>query len=589
MSEDTADDVREEKPPKYSKPRVMMIDVAGDAWKMLRDAGFNVHAGTYGHPYRVGMEGYKPVIGEANLVGLPEMEIVIVDLAPDIEEAPSGEKATPESEWDWWVKCSAGVIDPRPRFMMSAHKYTDRILEQGEGLFVIFADNPFLQVIEISRLHYGNRFEKGGTELTITNWSFLSILNQLRMQPDYGTEVSIAETNIITESLRPHLNHVSFSVALDVNRRHQNQEPLIPYFPLLRNKYGHTVGAMIGAKNGRGLVLILPQFKDKAAVLLDLFRNVLPNISPHLFPHFEGGQWIKRPEYEHPVVAEKSARQRGILQKADAEVAAIEETIRADRERLGFLHRILTATGDDLVAAIKRSLEFAGCPEVVDVDELIEGGANLQEDLRVPEQLRVLLLEVKGLAGFPREANTLQIAKFMLRRQREWRDKDVRGLCLINHQRHLPAAERDHDRVFTDAQVADATNLEFGLMTTWDLYRLLRGMERWGWPKEVVQQSLWQMGRTGLVPSNYSPVARVAHFFDGISVISLEILDGTELRPGDVLGYDLPLGWHQEAVAELQIRNHSVEVATSGQRAGHKTSLARSELTVGHVVYKVLS
>lgn len=64
-------------------------------------------------------------------------------------------------------------------------------------------------------------------------------------------------------------------------------------------------------------------------------------------------------------------------------------------------------------------------------------------DAAVPE-----LVEIKGIRGKPKEANSLQVTKYLAPRMREWGRTDLHGLTIINHQRNLPGLEREHDHVF---------------------------------------------------------------------------------------------------------------------------------------------
>ena len=81
---------------------------------------------------------------------------------------------------------------------------------------------------------------------------------------------------------------------------------------------------------------------------------------------------------------------------------------------------------------------------------------------------------------------------------------------MVNHQRNLPALDREHEKVFTQQQLDDATDDGTGLTTTWDLFRLVRGMMRWGWPASAVQDVLYGKGRLPSVPSHYPAAGTVA-------------------------------------------------------------------------------
>ena len=67
--------------------------------------------------------------------------------------------------------------------------------------------------------------------------------------------------------------------------------------PILSNKFKRCVGGLIVPEDSRGRVLILPQISKKPEAIVTLLREVLLDISPHLFPHIEGSQWVERDKY----------------------------------------------------------------------------------------------------------------------------------------------------------------------------------------------------------------------------------------------------------------------------------------------------
>lgn len=71
-----------------------------------------------------------------------------------------------------------------------------------------------------------------------------------------------------------------------------------------------------------------------------------------------------------------------------------------------------------------------------------------REDLRIYDDSPILLVEIKGISGFPRDAAALQVAKYLAPRMREWQRTDIQGLSIINHQRNLPGLDRDNKTPF---------------------------------------------------------------------------------------------------------------------------------------------
>lgn len=105
----------------------------------------------------------------------------------------------------------------------------------------------------------------------------------------------------------------------------------------------------------------------------------------------------------------------------------------------------------------------------MDVDEELEPGQRKREDLQVQGSSPTLLIEIKGIAGLPSEHDAM----------REWQRTDVAGLSIINDQRHLPGLQRKGEP-FTDDVLTKANEQRFGLLTTWDLFRLLRSFIKLG-------------------------------------------------------------------------------------------------------------
>ena len=150
----------------------------------------------------------------------------------------------------------------------------------------------------------------------------------------------------------------------------------------------------------------------------------------------------------------------------------------------------------------------------------------------------------------------------------------MRGVFLVNHHRNVPALERDHENVFTEQQLEDAESTGMGLTTTWDLFRLIRGMIQWNWPKKTVQDTFYGRGRLSQLPSHYSLIGTAVHFYDGASVVSIQLANGS-LRVGQRLGFLLPHGFFEEDVVSLGVEKQKVEQAQPGQKVGHKTTLGR--------------
>jgi len=186
----------------------------------------------------------------------------------------------------------------------------------------------------------------------------------------------------------------------------------------------------------------------------------------------------------------------------------------------------------------------------------------------------VLLLEIKGLSGRPRESDTMQVYKYISRRMKELGRTDVRGISIINHQRNIPPLERDNRNVFTKQQIDDANSNDIILLTTWDLFLLTRGMIKWKWNPKVIQELFYQKGTISKFPINYK------------GVIEVKIIDN-KIRKGQRIGYVTNLGFLEEEVKSLEIKNRKITEAIPGQIVGIKTIYSKDKLIQGTNVYIV--
>jgi hypothetical protein len=565
--------------PKYEKPKILLIDLDNKVLTAIKSEGYNVEAGSFGAPYKVTRsDSYVPLIAQLELPPYTEQEIVIIDLMPpDIVDKPSGEKATSDGQNDWWVRCSDGVIDPRPRIMAAVQADFDKILEYS-GVFIIFADGRYEQDIKWAHIskNYGFIIE---SDISFDNWSFLSILDSshLIIENKHGYEMSVISENYqIVSLLSKYIRRGSYRGTFRPTARYSNS-----WLTIANNKYGESVAGVTGSsvEDNHGWVFIFPQINNKADFLVQFLNEVLPDLTPKLFPHFEGGRWLHSPEYEISSILELKNRIQQIEDDAKQKINEIEKEIESEKIAFGYLYELLMQTGDELVRAVKRGLEMLGFKNVVDVDEEKEKAGEkgyLREDLQIRDKSPLLLIEVKGINGFPREAQSLQVWKYIAPRMRQLERTDIHGLSVVNHQKNLPALERDNDNPFGDDILTNAEDQHFGLLTTFDLYRLIRSYIKNRWAHEHIEPLFYRSGRISPIPINYELVGAIEHYWDAINVVSIRIESG-ELNVGDRIAFELPVEFDEQTVESMQIEKTTVNKAEVGALVGIKTHLTKHQ------------
>jgi hypothetical protein len=563
--------------PRFPKPKVLLIDLPDAVEQAALGAGFNAHSGTFGRPFRVEpSDRFGPVFPAFHLPNYTEQEIIVIDLTPP---SPSDHativKPVMEDQIGWWAKCSEGVIDPRPAGMVAAQNAFNRIWENG-GVFVVFAAPRIRQSLVLGSVRFGHFEPEEG--IKYDNWSFLPFLSTVHLAIDFdpGSESTVSRSLHVIESfLRRNQASLTFDCAF---------RPMYPltwesadpkFVPLMVNKHDAIIAGVIAARKlKKGRVYILPQVKDKAAAVLQLLQSVLPELSPHLFPFTEGGKWVQQEQYEHPGVLVKQAQQAAIRARAAEEIAELDQQIAAERAALGYLHGLLTHTGDELVADVKTALAAIEFRNVVDVDQKMRQAGDTaprREDLQAHDRSPVLIVDVKGIVDLPEDDEALQAQKHASIRVQEWKQLDVQGLAIINHQRHVPPLERDNQMPFRQEILEAAKLPPLGLMTTWDLFRLLRSFIRNNWRPEDVQPVFYRQGRIDPVPEHYEFLGTVAKVFKtSFGVVVLK-----ELRQGDRIAIETPVEFVEQTVESLVVDETPVEVAKAEDRTGIRPIFAK--------------
>jgi hypothetical protein len=573
--------------PKYPHPKILALDLPEADVGHLRDGGYSVVSGTFGQPFKVAKSSeYFHVAARARLPNYTEQEVVIADLeppepsdtAPDEDPPAAGIRAV-------WASCKRGIIDPRPRVMGLVQEHFDRIYAHG-GVF-IFLLGPSTDPEYVLAESYPDRRLRGATDLSCSNYDCLSILRRLTLTRDYGRELQEGETEAAKIiGVSRHLGGAGFLCSVRPNGSLEDR-----WLTLATNKYGDPVAGAIApspANGDKGWIFLLPRLQAPGRFIRELLDELLPNLVPRFFPHAEGSRWTRRVEYEFPEVLDLRAEIEGVEAEARKRAVELEQRIEQARHKHGFLHELLTSTGDELVTAVIRTLKLLGFQDVRNVDEE-EGegqGGRKREDIQVWDTSPVLLGEVKGIANLPREAGALQVTKYLRPRMKEWERTDIDGISIINHQRRLPALDRQNDQVFQDDVITNAQEQGFGLLTTWDLFRLARGFIRNGWTHDQVRGLFYRHGRIDPVPYHYDFVGVIDGFWEQPGALGLRLAGG-RVAVGDVLAYELKVDFIEETVTSLRLDNDTVTEASGDAHVGVATGLTKTQARDGTRVFRI--
>lgn len=553
--------------------------------------GYSAASGTFGQPFKVDRsDEFIHVPLQIQAPGLTEADIVIADL-----RGPKPDGDRPEIELpapgvlSIWSRLILGAVDPRPRAMAYARSHIDRIHEHG-GALIIVASARDAQPYVSSRIRsaaYGNVQLEYTTDEPWDNWGLSAIVSSFHVEPDYGREIvpTDAGRHLVPDSSAWE-GH--FTCTLEPPYSAEDR-----WIPLARNKYGKDIAGMLvpHRDSNEGWSIVLPRLDRIDEVVLHLFETLLPRVAPKLFQLGGNATWPDDTPYQHPEVLNLRRKIAEVQSRAEAEVLELENLVENEGRRQQHLHTLLTGTGDDLVEAVLTTMRQLGFVDVVDVDEAKrEAGQDdlKREDIHVRVDGRPTVLgEVKGIEGLPKEANSLQVAKYLIPRMKEWRTTDLRGLSVVNHQRHLPPLQRDNRNVFQGDVLANAEGQDITLLTTWDLFRIARSAAKLAWAFESVCPLFYVNGRADVVPSHYRSIGHIEAVWPQAQACAITLTG--ELKVGDTVAVETPVEFEEFCVESMRLNDEDIAVGQPGERIGIKSSGTSDLLKKGRRVFAVVS
>lgn len=562
---------------KYTKPLITLMDCNPAIAQKLVDAGYNVLSGSFGTPYTAPqntniVNAYRNNHLSQNYA---ESDIVIIDLTDKNPLSEIEEKQIfGANNRSIQVKVYSGIADSRPLIMYNSSYNFNRIFNNG-GIFIIFS-NP-----KINTDYY---FDGVSLE-SFSNYAFLSDLESQRFDalPDKGNNINLNDEITFAPLMKKYLEKSSFSAVLDT--RGFTKTAI-----LASNKFGQSISeAILPEEENQGVIFLFPHFNDKTGFIHELIESYLPDIKPELFPDHEGKHWIEEDIYQPLHVVELKNEIKQIEEKAKKDVEALSERIDAEKKQKEYLSTLLTGNSNALERAVEQSLRVIGFKDVLNCDEDLKNrGITIRdEDLHIRDGSPLILVEIKGVTGTSTQEDALQVSNYIPSRMKELSRLDVRGLSIINHQRNIPLSKREKNP-FTENVLTSAVKREIGLLTTWNLYRLVRSYIELGWTHEVVRDLFYKDGFIDAFPSHYELIGVVEGFMERHSVVGIRI-QSSQLCLGDRIAFEFDIHFREQVVESLQHENVAIEKSEIGQRVAVKTTFTKHELKDNMRVFRVNS
>lgn len=377
-----------------------------------------------------------------------------------------------------------------------------------------------------------------------------------------GSEVKLCDNNLSKVLFESFLDDISYCQVYqhptiwDENGKRINDKQ---FLPLLMNKSGGIVSYLWCSE--KDIILVLPQTKKKRELLQKVMQEFLFKYFSEYFPEVERALWLNQPTYYLPNQEEMLKEQEELTAKYNENLSALNKRIEMNKNKYSFLHKLLTATGDELVEACLKYFKWLGFENVIDKDKELDKEFN-EEDVQIEtEDKGLLLVEIKGINGTSTDAQCSQILKNVYRRREEQLRFDVFGLYIVNNERGVEPLSRTIPP-FNDQQIKDAVNEKRGLCYTWQLFNLYFEIEDGIITKQEAQNMLFNKGLIDFSPK-VSEVAVPHKYYRQHTIACLKISD-IKINVGDFFFYKEDDRWRKVKILTIKDGNEEFQTVSKG-------------------------
>lgn len=524
------------------KTNICCLDLTQECIDYLKSLDLNVYEGTLGSVFSIKWEriGYssKTVLVDVDYPeNLHEFHVFVHDVEnPHKREYKAVDHQIKEidSRENRHLECYQPVntYDLRPygSYMLS-HDF--QALKNFRRLEVIFAgcENQVEYVSNAISMHDPRH---------IGPFSNIGCWNLVRGVEKWGRRVKLEDLAVSKALFESRQNRVKYNRVFYLPTVIQDEKRVVDpqFLSLLSNEEGECVSYAY-FPSGNYVQFILPQVEDKAALLKDLFENVIFRFFSDYFPDVEARNWIHSNTYLLPDEKDIKLKIEAKREELEQEIKQLEEEEAAICEKNKPQKQLLTESGSTLVSSVKVFLEWLGFENVVDKDETLAEGELKEEDLCFDFEGTHVLLEVKGINGTSTDAECSQIDKIVSRRMRQLKTTDVHGVYIVNNQKNVEPLKRDMPP-FNDTQIKDAESQSRTMIYTSQLFALYSDIENGFISKEQARQCIMQAGLADFHQSLTS-LGVPYHYYQDDTVICLE-LPGITVSVGDMLLFKDDLG-----------------------------------------------
>lgn len=546
---------------KRKKTKICCLDLDTDCLNLLNKR-FDVYDGSLGKPIDVSGKNYRGLNLLLNYElprNIHEYEIFIEDMIKSDKIPYNKEENTRTevfgSEEYYFVSTHPQTVFDSCPFGSSIlneeiHKYRSR-----PAIRIAF-QAPF-QSLEYYFKNIADHYS--GQSIVHNNYEHLG---EFCLSSIAGHEVKLCDNDLSRTLFEPFLDDLSYCQVYEHPKKWGDEGKWVKdeqFLPLLMNKYGDIVSYLWLDK--KDIILVLPQAKRKRELLQKVMQEFVFKYFSAYFPEVEESLWLNQPTYYLPNQEDLLKEKENLTAKYNESLTALDKRIEMNNSKYSFLHKLLTATGDELVEACIKYFKWLGFKNIIDKDKELDKDFN-EEDVQIEtEDKGLLLVEIKGIHGTSTDAQCSQIFKNVFRRREERQRFDVFGLYIVNNERGVEPLSRTIPP-FNQQQIKDAINEKRGLCYTWQLFNLYFEIEDGIITKQEAQNMLFNKGLLDFAPK-VNEVAVPYKYYKQHTIVCLKI-SKVSINVGDFFFYQETGRWKKVKILTIKDGDKEFQTVSDG-------------------------
>ena len=526
------------------KTRVLGINLPDDVYSFLESEGMEVFHGTYGPKVdtrEVQLDwNTLPIKSQFKLPdNLHEYDVIIEDMHHDEivdYNLEDNNKDIAISEFNNHIRklyiCKPqNVFDPVP-LGCDLVKTGIEAKKNNTLIKILFQENPY----QILYFGIDSQNMVPGPRGSFSNYCYIENFSSKIISGDKVKLTEYALSHKLFDGLLSEISYVQTYRAPIIRELGYNEKKDDNFYPLLTNIQGDVISYMYYNKPRNSFTFMFPRVKYEKEIIKRLFNISLYKHFSDIFPSQTANAWLTKDEYELPDVIKLEHEKKAIKQKAEDEIEAKDNEIKACHDKLAFLYGMLTDTGEDLVEDVVTYLQWLGFVNVKKADDEVKEGGILQEDIQVELNANdLLIIEVKGVHGTSTDNECAQIEKNILRRYHERKYKNVYGLYIVNNEIGKEPLKRTLPP-FNNTQIQDAKNSCRGLAYSYQLFNLYFEIKDGIITKEDARKSLLDFGLVNF-RKGFLSIGIPNKYYKQHTVICFD-LHNTAIKINDYLYYE---------------------------------------------------